>query len=386
MTISAFNPPARVLLGPGPSEVPARVLLAMAKPTIGHMDPAFIGMMEEVKTLLQYAFQTTNAATLPISAPGSAGMEACLANLIEPGDKVAVCRNGVFGGRMGDIVERLGGVPLWVDNAFGEAVDPDKLADALKKTRDVRLVAFVHAETSTGVLSDARAIAEVAHRFGALVLADTVTAIGGVPLYVDKWELDVAYAGTQKCLSCPPGLAPLTLSERALHRIRNRRDKPRTWFLDLSLLLGYWGTGKRVYHHTAPINLLYGLHEALRMLEEEGIENAWQRHRRIHEALVVGLEPLGLGISVAPDIRLPQLNSVSIPAGVDDAQVRARLLEEWGIEIGGGLGELAGRIWRIGLMGQGSNIRNVTLCLDALKVALGTALIEKDLDAKAVPT
>lgn len=350
------------------------------------MDPAFIGMMEEVKTLLQYAFQTTNAATLPISAPGSAGMEACLANLIEPGDKVAVCRNGVFGGRMGDIVERLGGVPLWVDNAFGEAVDPDKLADALKKTRDVRLVAFVHAETSTGVLSDARAIAEVAHRFGALVLADTVTAIGGVPLYVDKWELDVAYAGTQKCLSCPPGLAPLTLSERALHRIRSRRDKPRTWFLDLSLLLGYWGTGKRVYHHTAPINLLYGLHEALRMLQEEGLENAWQRHRRIHEALVVGLEPLGLGISVAPDIRLPQLNSVSIPAGVDDAQVRARLLEEWGIEIGGGLGELAGRIWRIGLMGQGSNIRNVTLCLDALKVALGTALIEKDLDAKAVPT
>lgn len=370
MTISAFNPPVRVLLGPGPSEVPARVLLAMAKPTIGHMDPAFIGMMEEVKTLLQYAFQTTNAATLPISAPGSAGMEACLANLVEPGDKVAVCRNGVFGGRMGDIVERLGGVPLWVDDAFGEAVDPDKLADALKKTRDVRLVAFVHAETSTGVLSDARAIAEVAHRFGALVLADTVTAIGGIPLYVDKWELDVAYAGTQKCLSCPPGLAPLTLSERALHRIRSRRDKPRTWFLDLSLLLGYWGTGKRVYHHTAPINLLYGLHEALRMLEEEGLENAWQRHRRIHEALVVGLEPLGLGMAVAPEIRLPQLNSVSIPAGVDDAQVRSRLLEEWGIEIGGGLGELAGRIWRIGLMGQGSNVRNLTLCLEALKASL----------------
>lgn len=375
MTISAFNPPARVLLGPGPSEVPARVLLAMAKPTIGHMDPAFIAMMEEVKTLLQYAFQTANAATLPISAPGSAGMEACLANLIEPGDKVAVCRNGVFGGRMGDIVERLGGVPLWVDNAFGEAVDPDRLADVLKKTRDVRLVAFVHAETSTGVLSDAQAIAEVAHRFGALVLADTVTAIGGVPLYVDKWGLDVAYAGTQKCLSCPPGLAPLTLNERALQRIRDRREKPRTWFLDLNLLLGYWGTGKRVYHHTAPVNLLYGLHEALRMLHEEGLENAWQRHRRTHEALVVGLEALGLGLLVAKDIRLPQLNSVSIPAGVDDAHVRARLLEDWGIEIGGGLGELAGRIWRIGLMGQGSNSRNVALCLDALKAALPVDLV-----------
>ena len=336
------------------------------------MDPAFIAMMEEVKTLLQYAFQTANAVTLPISAPGSAGMEACLANLIEPGDKVAVCRNGVFGGRMGDIVERLGGIPLWVDNAFGEAVDPDRLADVLKKTRDVRLVAFVHAETSTGVLSDARAIAEVAHRFGALVLADTVTAIGGVPLYVDKWELDVAYAGTQKCLSCPPGLAPLTLNERALQRIRERREKPRTWFLDLNLLLGYWGTGKRVYHHTAPVNLLYGLHEALRMLHEEGLENAWQRHRRIHEALVVGLEALGLGLLVSKDIRLPQLNSVSIPAGVDDAHVRSRLLEDWGIEIGGGLGELTGRIWRIGLMGQGSNVRNVTLCLDALKSSLAT--------------
>lgn len=370
MTLSTFNPPARVLLGPGPSEVPPRVLLAMAKPTIGHMDPAFIGMMEEVKTLLQYAFQTANAATLPISAPGSAGMEACLANLIEAGDKVAVCRNGVFGGRMGDIVERLGGVPVWVDNALGEAVDPDKLADVLKKTRNVRLVAFVHAETSTGVLSDARALAEVAHRFGALVLADCVTAIGGVPLHVDQWELDVVYAGTQKCLSCPPGLSPLTLNERALQSIRARRVKPSTWFLDLNLLMGYWGTGKRVYHHTAPVNLLYGLHEALLMLHEEGLENAWARHRRNHEAFAVGLERLGLGLSVAREIRLPQLNSVSIPTGVDDAAVRGRLLEDWGIEIGGGLGELAGRIWRVGLMGQGSNVRNVTVCLEALKACL----------------
>ncbi|MHB1566519.1 MAG: pyridoxal-phosphate-dependent aminotransferase family protein [Acidiferrobacter sp.] len=370
MTTNRFIPPRRILLGPGPSEVPSRVLLAMAQPTIGHLDPAFIGMMEEIKALLQYAFQTRNALTLPISAPGSAGMEACLANLVEPGDKVAVCRNGVFGGRMADIVDRLGGTAILVDDAFGAAVDPQKLADTLKKHPDVRLVAFVHAETSTGVLSDAQAIAEVAHRAGALVLADTVTAIGGVPVNSDDWGLDAVYAGTQKCLSCPPGLSPLTLNERALAKVKARQQKPRSWFLDLNLLMSYWGTGKRAYHHTAPINLLYGLHEALVMLEEEGLEAAWARHRRHHEMFVAGIEALGLEMAVAPAIRLPQLNSVRVPEGVDEARVRADLLNRWGIEIGAGLGALAGKVWRIGLMGYGSSPRHVALGLEGLRDVL----------------
>ncbi|MDA8389943.1 MAG: alanine--glyoxylate aminotransferase family protein [Gammaproteobacteria bacterium] len=370
MKISRFVPPARVLLGPGPSDVPARVLLAMAQPTIGHLDPAFINMMEEIKALLQYAFRTDNSLTLPISAPGSAGMEASLANLVEPGDKVIVCRNGVFGARMADIVGRIGGTPVLVDNAFGEAVDPDKLADALKRHPDTKVVAFVHAETSTGVLSDAKTLAEVAHRAGALVLTDTVTAVGGVPVETDAWGLDAVYAGTQKCLSCPPGLSPMTLNERAMDKVKGRREKPRTWFLDFNLLMGYWGTGKRVYHHTAPINLLYALHEALVMLQEEGLEASFARHRQNHERLVKGLEGLGLEMAVPAAIRLPQLNSVLVPAGVDEARVRADLLAWFGIEIGAGLGELAGKVWRIGLMGQGSNRRNVALCIDGLRAAL----------------
>ncbi len=370
MKTSRFTPPPRVLLGPGPSDVPPRVLLAMAQPTIGHLDPAFVGMMEEVKASLQYVFRTRNNVTLPISAPGSAGMEASLANLVEPGDKVVVCRNGVFGARMADIVGRVGGTAVLVDNAFGEAVDPDRLADALRKNPDTKLVAFVHAETSTGVLSDAQAIADVAHRAGALVLADTVTAIGGVPVETDAWGLDAVYAGTQKCLSCPPGLSPLTLNERALEKVKGRRGKPHTWFLDLSLLMSYWGTGKRTYHHTAPVNLLYALHEALVMLQEEGLEGSFARHRQNHEELVAGLAGLGLEMAVPAAIRLPQLNSVLVPAGIDEARVRADLLERFGIEIGAGLGELAGKIWRIGLMGQGSNRRNVALCLDGLRAAL----------------
>ncbi|MDA8362175.1 MAG: alanine--glyoxylate aminotransferase family protein [Gammaproteobacteria bacterium] len=370
MKVSRFTPPARVLLGPGPSDVPPRVLLAMAQPTIGHLDPAFITMMEEIKALLQYAFKTGNSLTLPISAPGSAGMEASLANLVEAGDKVVVCRNGVFGGRMADIVGRVGGTAVLVDNAFGEAVDPDRLADALKKHPDTKVVAFVHAETSTGVLSDARVLAGIAHRAGALVVADTVTAVGGVPVETDAWGLDVVYAGTQKCLSCPPGLSPLTLNERAMEKVKGRRMKPPTWFLDLGLLMGYWGTGKRVYHHTAPVNLLYALHEALVMLQEEGLEASFARHRQNHEQLVKGLEGLGLEMAVPAAIRLPQLNSVLVPPGIDEARVRADLLAWFGIEIGAGLGELAGKIWRIGLMGQGSNRRNVALCVEGLRAAL----------------
>lgn len=342
----------------------------MAQPTIGHLDPAFITMMEEIKALLQYAFKTGNSLTLPISAPGSAGMEASLANLVEAGDKVVVCRNGVFGGRMADIVGRVGGTAVLVDNAFGEAVDPDRLADALKKHPDTKVVAFVHAETSTGVLSDARVLAGIAHRAGALVVADTVTAVGGVPVETDAWGLDVVYAGTQKCLSCPPGLSPLTLNERAMEKVKGRRMKPPTWFLDLGLLMGYWGTGKRVYHHTAPVNLLYALHEALVMLQEEGLEASFARHRQNHEQLVKGLEGLGLEMAVPAAIRLPQLNSVLVPPGIDEARVRADLLAWFGIEIGAGLGELAGKIWRIGLMGQGSNRRNVALCVEGLRAAL----------------
>lgn len=365
-----FVPPYRVLLGPGPSEVSARVLLAMAQPTIGHLDPLFIGMMEEVKGLLQYVFKTANALTLPISAPASAGMEACLANIVEPGDEVAVCRNGVFGGRMAEIVRRVGGKPVLVDNAFGEAVDPHKLEDALKKHPGVRIVAFVHAETSTGVLSDAKTLTEVAHRFDCLVVADVVTSLGGVPVLVDEWDIDVAYAGTQKCLSCPPGLSPLTVNARAIEKMRARREKPRTWFLDLDLLMSYWGTGTRAYHHTAPINLLYALHEALVMLAEEGLENAWARHRRVHDRFVEGMETLGLQMAVPADIRLPELNSVLVPTGIDEARFRGDLLTHWGIEIGAGLGELAGRIWRVGLMGFGCQERNVVLCLAGFKDAL----------------
>lgn len=371
MTHKSFHPPVRTLMGPGPSDVNPRILEAMSRPTIGHLDPAFIGMMEEMKELLRYAFQTDYALTMPVSAPGSAGMESCFVNLVEPGDTVVVCQNGVFGGRMKENVERCGGTPVMVEDAWGAPVDPHKVEAALKASPDARLLAFVHAETSTGVLSDAKVLAELAHRHDCLVIVDTVTSLGGSPLKVSAWALDAVYSGTQKCLSCTPGLSPVTFSERAVAAVKKRNAKVQSWFLDLNLVLGYWGgEGKRTYHHTAPINALYGLHEALVILEEEGIDNAWQRHRDNHLALRAGLETMGLSFVVDAASRLPQLNAVSIPAGVDDAAVRTRLLQEYNLEIGAGLGPMAGKIWRIGLMGYASNRTNVLLCLGALDAVL----------------
>ncbi len=371
MSIQSFHPPRRTLMGPGPSDVPQRVLDALGRPTIGHLDPAFVGMMDEMKTLLQYAFQTRNALTLPVSAPGSAGMEACFVNIVEPGDKVVVCRNGVFGGRMKENVERCGGVAVMVEDRWGQAVDPNKVEAALKDHPDAKAVAFVHAETSTGAQSDARTLAELAHAHDCLSIVDAVTSLGGTPLKVDEWGIDAVYSGTQKCLSAPPGLSPVSISERAAEAIRARKTPVQSWFLDLSLVMGYWGGGaRRAYHHTAPINTLYGLHEALVMLQEEGLENAWQRHAHVHHALRAGLEAMGVEFVVAEADRLPQLNAVAVPEGVDDAALRSALLNEFDLEIGAGLGDFAGKIWRIGLMGASCTPRHVEYCLGALDEVL----------------
>jgi len=371
MAHKSFHPPVRTLMGPGPSDVNPRILEAMSRPTIGHLDPAFVGMMEELKELLRYAFQTDNELTMPISAPGSAGMETCFVNLIEPGDKVVVCRNGVFGGRMKENVERCGATAVMVEDAWGSAVDPNKVEAALRANPDARVLAFVHAETSTGAISDAKTLAEIGHRHDCLVIADAVTSLAGAPLKVSEWDLDAVYSGTQKCLSCTPGLSPVSFSARAVEAVKARKTSVQSWFMDLNLVLGYWGGGgKRAYHHTAPINALYGLHEALVILQEEGIENAWARHATNHLALRTGIEAMGLSFVVDEAVRLPQLNAVSIPEGVDDAAVRTQLLNAYNLEIGAGLGPMAGKIWRIGLMGYASNRKNVLFCLGALDAVL----------------
>ncbi len=371
MTIRSFHPPVRTLMGPGPSDVSPRILEAMSRPTIGHLDPAFITMMEEVKELLKYAFQTENELTMPVSAPGSAGMETCFANLVEPGDQVIVCQNGVFGGRMKENVERCGGTAIMVEDEWGKPVDPNKVEAALKAHPDVRLLAFVHAETSTGVRSDAHTLCELAHQYDCLTIVDAVTSLAGIPVLVDEWGIDAIYSGTQKCLSCTPGLSPVSFNAAAIDRISQRKSKVQSWFLDLNLVMGYWGgEGKRAYHHTAPINALYGLHEALVMLREEDIGVAWRRHEINHQALRAGLEAMGLEFVVDASHRLPQLNAIRIPQGIDDAQVRARLLAEYDLEIGAGLGAMAGKVWRIGLMGYASNGRNVLFCLSALEDVL----------------
>lgn len=358
-------------MGPGPSDVHPRILEAMSRPTIGHLDPLFVGMMEEIKQLLQYAFQTENPLTMPVSAPGSAGMETCFVNLVEPGDKVIVCQNGVFGGRMKENVVRCGGTAVMVEDEWGQAVDPQKLEEALKANPDAGIVAFVHAETSTGAQSDAETLVKLAHQHDCLTIVDTVTSLGGTPIHMDKWGIDAIYSGTQKCLSCTPGLSPVSFSERALDKVRNRKSPVQSWFLDLNLVMGYWGTGaKRAYHHTAPINALYALHESLRILQEEGLENAWARHRHNHNALKAGLEAMGLTFIVDEAHRLPQLNAVSIPEGVDDATVRSQLLNEYNLEIGAGLGALAGKVWRIGLMGHACRAENILLCVSALEAVL----------------
>ena len=371
MSITSFHPPSRTLMGPGPSDVNPRILEAMSRPTLGHLDPVFVTMMDEMKVMLRYAFNTNNELTMPVSAPGSAGMEMCFVNLLEPGDKAIVCQNGVFGGRMKENVERCGATAVMVEDSWGVAVDPEKVEAALKANPNAKVLAFVHAETSTGAISDAKTLSSLAHEHGCLVIADTVTSLAGSPLLVDEWQLDAVYSGTQKCLSCVPGLSPVTFSKQAVETITTRKTKVQSWFLDLNLILGYWGGGtKRAYHHTAPVNTLYGLHEALVILQEEGIENSWARHRKNHDALRAGFEAMGLKFVVPEGQRLPQLNAVSIPEGVNEAAVRSALLNEYNLEIGAGLGAMAGKIWRVGLMGYASNQTNVLFCLGALDAVL----------------
>lgn len=369
--MNSFHPPEVLLLGPGPSPVSQRVLEAMARPTIGHLDPRFVGMMDELKDLLRYAFETTNTLTVPISAPGSAGMEAAFVNLIEPGDKVVICQNGVFGARMRENVVRIGAMPIMVNDPFGMPIDLEKAEAALQANPGIKALAFVHAETSTGVESDAAALCKLAQEHGALSIVDAVTSLGGIPLRVDAWGCDAVYSGSQKCLSAPPGLSPLTFSEKAVATLKSRKTAVQSWFLDLSLVMNYWqGSGARAYHHTAPINMLYALHEALLMLKEEGRDAAFARHRENHLRLVDGLARIGLELLVAASARLPQLNAVKVPEGVDEAAVRKRLLADFSIEIGSGLGELAGKIWRVGLMGAGSNPESVDRVVQALGVCL----------------
>jgi alanine-glyoxylate transaminase/serine-glyoxylate transaminase/serine-pyruvate transaminase len=368
---ATFYPPQRTLMGPGPSDVSPRVLSALARPTIGHLDPQFISLMDQIKHLLQFAFQTRNELTLAVSAPGSAGMEAVFVNLLQPGDKVIVCQNGVFGGRMKENVERCGATAVLLEFAWGSPVDPALVEQALHEHPDAMALAFVHAETSTGVRSDAQSLAALARAHNCLVIVDTVTALAGIELRVDEWQLDAVYSGTQKCLSCVPGLSPVTFSERAVAHILARTHKVQSWFLDMNLIMSYWnGNHQRSYHHTAPVNALYALHESLLILHEEGLEASWARHALHHQALLAGLSAVGVGLLVAEEYRLPQLNTVMIPPGVNEAAVREQLLTHWNLEIGSGLGALAGKVWRVGLMGHTANQTNVLRFLAALESCL----------------
>ncbi|NMP32802.1 alanine--glyoxylate aminotransferase family protein [Thalassotalea sp. M1531] len=371
MSFSSFIPPQRTLMGPGPSDVSARVLSALSRPTIGHLDPSFVAMMDEVKLLLQYAFQTQNPYTIALSAPGSAGMEACFVNLVTPEDTVVVCRNGVFGARMIENVQRIGAKLVTVESDWGRAVEPQKLEDALKQHPEASIVAFVHAETSTGASSDAKTLCDIARQYDCLTIVDAVTSLGGSELKVDEWGIDAIYSGSQKCLSCVPGISPVSFSERAIEKLKARNVPVQSWFLDQSLVMGYWsGEGKRAYHHTAPVNSLYAMHESLLMLKEEGLENSWQRHKNMHQLLADGLADLDIEFIVPKSERLAQLNTIKIPHGLDDAQVRGYLLNEFNLEIGAGLGQFAGNAWRIGLMGFAARKENVALCLAALTEAI----------------
>jgi alanine-glyoxylate transaminase/serine-glyoxylate transaminase/serine-pyruvate transaminase len=358
-----------LLMGPGPSCVFDEVYAAIARPTIGHLDPYFITIMDAVKADLQTIMGTGNKLTMPMSGTGSAGMEACFVNLVEPGDRVLVLTNGVFGKRMEDVAARLGACVDSLEFTWGTPVLPDKVAERLASA-SYALVAVVHAETSTGVLNPVKAIGDLARSAGALYLVDCVTSLGGIPVDMDGWGTDALYSGTQKCLSCPPGLAPLSFSERALEKLKNRKTKVPNWYLDLTMIMNYWEGHSRAYHHTAPINMIYALYAALRCILEEGPDKAHARHQAAHDKLVRGLEDLGLSMAVDAACRLPMLNAVTIPEGVDDAAVRSRLLKEHAIEIGGGLGPLAGKIWRVGLMGHTARDANVDRFLAALAACL----------------
>jgi alanine-glyoxylate transaminase/serine-glyoxylate transaminase/serine-pyruvate transaminase len=365
----AFQPPKRLLMGPGPSDVSPSVLKAMSAPLLGHLDPVFVKMMEEIKAMLRTVFQTNNEMTFPVSGTGSAGMEFCFVNLIEPGDEVVIGVNGVFGTRMVDVAERAGARVIKVEAPWGRIIEAQQIRDAVKNCRP-KLVAIVHAETSTGALTPAEEISKIAHEAGALMVLDTVTSLGGCPVRIDDWKIDAVYSGTQKCLSCPPGLSPASLSARAMEVATKRKKKVQSWYLDVNLLASYWGQ-ERVYHHTAPITMNYGLHEALRLVLLEGPENRWRRHEQNHLLLKQGLKELGLGIASQEGHQLWQLNAVTVPEGVDEAAVRKKLLNDFNIEIGAGLGPLKGKVWRVGLMGETSSRQNVEAFLSALKTCLG---------------
>ncbi len=368
MSAPAVNPPIRLLLGPGPSPIHPRVLQAMAAPTVGHLDPYYLELMNHSQELLRGVFRTKNRMTLAISGTGSAGMEATVVNLIEPGDSMIVCVNGVFGGRMADVAARAGAKVTRLDRPWGEVFRPEDLKDALAQAKP-KVVGIVLAETSTGAWQPIEEIAKLVHDAGAMILVDAVTGLGGLPVEVDAWGIDAIYSGTQKCLSCPPGLAPVSFNDRAMDVILARKTKVQSWYLDVTMLAQYWGE-QRVYHHTAPINMTYGLYEALRIVHEEGLEASHARHRRNHEALKAGLAAIGIGYAAAEGHQLPMLNAVRVPAGVDDAAVRKALLERFGIEIGAGLGDFKGKVWRIGLMGHGSRPANVLVFLAALEQLL----------------
>ncbi|MGH7797628.1 MAG: pyridoxal-phosphate-dependent aminotransferase family protein [Candidatus Binatia bacterium] len=359
------NPPIRILLGPGPSPVHSRVLEALSLPVVGHLDPKFLEIMDQSMAMLREVFQTKNRLALPVSGTGSAGMETCFVNLVEPGVSVLIGVNGVFGTRMVDVAQRCGAQVDTVEAEWGTALDAQKFKTALARKK-YKLVAVVHAETSTGVLQPLDDIAKLVRESGALFLLDTVTSLGGAPARVDELGIDACYSGTQKCLGCPPGLSPVTFSERAVEVIRQRKAQVQSWYLDLSMIEKYWGS-ERVYHHTAPISMIYALHEALRLVLEEGLEASWKRHRQVHETFVREMRKLELEPAVAESIRAPMINTVKIPEGVDDPKVRRRLYDDFNIEIGAGLGPLKGKVWRVGLMGHGARVENVEILAKALK-------------------
>jgi alanine-glyoxylate transaminase/serine-glyoxylate transaminase/serine-pyruvate transaminase len=383
--VGELTPPDRTLMGPGPSDVHPRVLRAMSTPLVGHLDPSFVEIMNEVQELLGYTFRTDNQWTIPVSGTGSASMEAAIGNLVEPGDTMLVPTNGYFGGRMESMARRAGGEVVHVDAPWGEPLDPADVQDAFD-THQPDVFGFVHAETSTGVRQpDVPELTSIAHEHDAYVIADCVTSLGGVELRVDEWDIDVAYSGPQKCLSCPPGASPLTLNDRAMDKVLSRETESRSWYLDLSLLEGYWGE-ERAYHHTAPITNVYALREALRLVAEEGIENRWARHREVAGALKVGLETMSLEMNARDEYWLPSLNAVRVPAGVDDAAVIDYLLEEYDLEIASGLGDLSGEIWRIGCMGYSARPKNVSYLMTALGDALSTQGADVDVDAGLAAT
>lgn len=366
MASQEINTSKRILMGPGPSDVHPRVLKAMATPLVGHMDPQFIEIMDGLKTMLQQVFQTKNELTFAVSAPGSAGMETCFVNLLEPGDEAVVCVNGVFGNRMCENVQRCGAKLIRVEAPWGQPIDPADVKAALARSKP-KLVAIVHAETSTGVLQPLEEISRLVHDAGALLLVDAVTSLGGVELKVDDWDIDAIYSGSQKCLSAPPGISPVSFSDRAIKVLEARRSKVQSWFLDLNLIRSYVGGAQRAYHHTAPVSSIFALYESLRIVLEEGLETRFARHRKNHEQLKTGLEELGFEFIVEPQYRLPQLNAVKIPASLEDAPIRKQLLNDYNIEIGAGLGDFAGKVWRIGLMGESSTANHVNMLLLALK-------------------